>query len=157
MRRRAAPPLMVEVRRHLYWRAGLVLLACACALTWAAWAAGHLGVAAAVPVGAVGGAVSWWLLRGHAQARPTLLRWDGQCWHWRTREMRHEIRGRAEVHIDLGAWLLLRLKPEASGVRSQWLPVQRGGLERHWHDLRCAVYSPTPDAGPSAGPTSSTA
>jgi hypothetical protein len=157
MRRRAAPPLAVEVRRHSLWRAGLILLASAWALTWTAWVAGHHGVFAAVATGMACAAASWWLLRGHLPARPTLLRWDGQCWHWRTREMRHEIRGRAEVHADLGTWLLLRLVPADAASRPQWLPVQRGGLERHWHDLRCAVYSPTPDAAPPADPTSSTA
>jgi hypothetical protein len=51
------------------------------------------------------------------------------------------------VAIDLGGFLLLRL---ADGRRlGSWLPVQRLGLEREWHALRCAVYSPPPVAGAS--------
>jgi hypothetical protein len=48
--------------------------------------------------------------------------------------------GPLTVAIDWGSFLLLRID---SGRRAQlWLPVQRRGLEREWHALRCAVYSP---------------
>jgi 4-amino-4-deoxy-L-arabinose transferase-like glycosyltransferase len=51
------------------------------------------------------------------------------------------------VAIDLGGFLLLRL---GDGSRPGiWLPVQRLGLQREWHALRCAVYSPPPVAGAS--------
>jgi hypothetical protein len=26
--------------------------------------------------------------------------------------------------------------------RATWLPVQRRGIERQWHALRCSVHSP---------------
>jgi hypothetical protein len=55
--------------------------------------------------------------------------------------------GALEVAIDLGAFLLLRLVDR--GRVTTWLPVQRRGLEREWHALRCAVYSPPPVAGAS--------
>jgi len=47
-------------------------------------------------------------------------------------------------------------RPEPSAAASDaavtWLPVQRRGLQAHWHALRCAVYSPRPDAGVDAAP-----
>ena len=48
--------------------------------------------------------------------------------------------GALEVALDLGGFLLLRLDPERAGP---WLPVQRRGLEAHWHALRCAVFAPS--------------
>lgn len=150
MRRRAAPPLTVEVRRHGLWHAALLLLAGAWVLSWTAWLSGHLGAAAATALGLGCAAAAGLVIRRHWQRPGLVLRWDGQCWHWRFPDPRHECSGRAEVCIDLGAWMLLRLHPAGPG-RSLWLPLQRRGLERRWHDLRCAVYSPTPDADPLAG------
>jgi hypothetical protein len=157
MRRRAAPPLMVEVRRYGRWHAALLLLAAAWVLAWTAWAAAHMGAVGAVGTAGACAAAAGWVVRHHWQHPGLVLRWDGQHWHWRPRELRHEFRARVDVCIDLGSWLLLRLRPDTPGCAGRWLPLQRDGLERHWHDLRCAVYSPTPDADPLAGPTSSTA
>lgn len=50
--------------------------------------------------------------------------------------------GTVEVALDLGSFLLLRLRDARR--RSLWLPVQRRGLEHEWHALRCAVYSSPP-------------
>ena len=61
----------------------------------------------------------------------------------------HARSGPLAVAIDLGSFLLLRVG--ARGGRHTWLPVQRGGLEREWHALRCAVYSPSPSPSPAAG------
>ena len=59
--------------------------------------------------------------------------------------------GTLEVAIDLGAFLLLRFGPTApAGGRSAGCRSQRRGLERAWHALRCAVYSPRPVAGAAA-------
>ncbi len=58
--------------------------------------------------------------------------------------------GAFAVAIDLGSFLLLRLG-DPRRMRS-WLPVQRRGLEREWHALRCAVYSPPPVAGAALTP-----
>ena len=56
--------------------------------------------------------------------------------------------GPLTVAIDWGSFLLLRLEPRPHG--HVWLPVQRRGLERDWHALRCAVYSPPRLAGTAA-------
>jgi len=84
------------------------------------------------------------------------LRWDGQQW-WLARLARSArvssaaqvdaIAGDVDVALDFGGWILLRFRPASPGRREgaiRWLPVQRRGLEAHWHALRCAVYSPRP-------------
>ena len=102
------------------------------------------------------------------------LRWDGrQWWLVRTASAMgpaavevNATPGDIEVALDLGGWMLLRFQahlppqpppqPQSrpwsqprrllalTDARSTWLPVQRRGLESHWHALRCAVYSPRP-------------
>ena len=59
----------------------------------------------------------------------------------------HSRSGPLIVAVDLGSFLLLRLGDRRRSLL--WLPVQRRGLERQWHALRCAVYAP-PDAAPTA-------
>ena len=80
-------------------------------------------------------AVSLW----HVPAQS--LRWDGRAWQL------DAAAGELSVAIDLGPWMLLCFMPEGRG-RCSWLPIQRRGLEAHWHALRCAVYSPRPPAEP---------
>lgn len=55
------------------------------------------------------------------------------------------------VAVDLGSFMLLCLVRRGTGriARRRWLPAQRRGLERDWHALRCAVYSPPPAAAPT--------
>jgi hypothetical protein len=56
--------------------------------------------------------------------------------------------GLLTVAIDWGSFLLLRI--DSGGGAQLWLPVQRRGIEREWHALRCAVYSPPRVAATSA-------
>ncbi|MDB5818794.1 MAG: hypothetical protein JWQ11_2434 [Rhizobacter sp.] len=75
------------------------------------------------------------------------------------------LQGELMVVMDLGSWMLLRFDrplfepnlaaaaastdvnshPQWLGIRPKttrlWLPLQRAGLERQWHGLRCALYS----------------
>jgi len=91
------------------------------------------------------------LWRTELQREPHVLHWDGQAWHWAAAHVPEDRRraGRIQVALDLGGWMLLRLLPADGGApRAHWLPVQAAGLERSWHALRCAVYSPTPEAAP---------
>ncbi|MFN3297833.1 hypothetical protein [Caldimonas sp.] len=156
MRQRTAPPVTVVVHRYALWRAALLALGLAVALSLAAWATGHWG-AWAVPILVPALLLGLWGLAGRHWGRPGfLLRWDGQDWHWRDREQVHESRGRVIVRIDLGDWMLLQLVAHGDR-RTVWLPLQRAGLESRWHALRCAVYSPTRAADPLAGSTPSTA
>ena len=140
---RASPACQVSLRRFGAWRIAVIALAVAGAAAMAAWLVGRdspasaglsmLVAAAALPM--FGCAVSLW--RVPAQD----LRWDGQAWQL------DAAPGELSVAIDLGAWMLLRFRPEGQR-RNRWLPVQRLGLEAQWHALRCAVYSPRPRAEP---------
>jgi len=138
------------------------------------WAVFCLGVLVAVVVGAwlVTQPARWqtspllsagvvmglmvWLLAAQPRTTPISLRWDTQHWHLGpASSVGHEPWvGELHVRIDLGAWMLLRFVPDPGvlGCSVNWLPVQRRGLEPHWHALRCAVYSPRPAAGVDTAP-----
>jgi hypothetical protein len=153
---RASPAFQVSLRRFSLWRgASAVLAGCAAAamgLWWhaidheLAWFTKTLAAAAAV--GFIALAAS--LLR----QRPLSLRWDGQQWHLGPASSigNEPGSGRLGPAVDLGGWMLLRFDHEPASRRRLpvWIGVQRRGLEREWHALRCAVYSPRPD---SVGPT----
>ena len=92
----------------------------------------------------LGGSLAGWCSRRSLVS----LRWDGKVW-WS--DVIHgpgsELQScQLEIMIDAGNWLMLRLKPDGGPSEGQfsWLPVQRRGLEAHWHALRTAIYSPRP-------------
>ena len=141
-----------------------------------AWRAAMLGLSALVLL-AVGtwlvtqqamGRVAWrscvlafaaltlWVLVVQPRMAPLSLRWDARRWHLGPADTAGDEpwTGGLQVAIDLGPWMLLRFKHDpgtaANGPAVTWLPVQRRGLEAQWHALRCAVYSPRPDAGDTA-------
>ena len=158
---RTAPALQLTVARFGQWRAGLVLLSLTAVVTSLAWsvtATVPAPVAIALPCVSV--LIVGVLYRAERRRVPCLLHWDGQQWIWNPAgaDSGTPQRGQVEVVIDLGRWMLLKLVPALGdvGVRQPgfWLPVQAAGLERHWHPLRCAVYSPTPAAAPLAAPNS---
>jgi len=155
---RASPAFQCVLSHFGLWRAAVAAIAAvgvAVLLAWlatrteptpllglAAWAAALLGVPAL--------AVS--LMRVPTVA----LRWDGRQW-WLARLMRSPraadavqtdaVSGEIDVALDFGGWMLLRFRPDTVHRRTRlprWLPVQRRGLEGHWHAIRCAVYSPRP-------------
>lgn len=75
----------------------------------------------------------------HAWRRtpPGLLRWEGQCWHWRTEAA--SVSGVLLPHLDFQFCLLLSLRTDA-GARL-WLWPERQLDRPQWHALRCAVFS----------------
>lgn len=161
---RTAPALQITVARFDRWRAGLCGLALAAPMSVAGWA---WTSAVPSPQGAaltcLAALLAGWLLHAEWRREPHVLHWDGQVWHWGAARAGDEGRrtGRIEVALDLGRWMLLRLVPDRGSTpgrasRPAWLPVQAVGLERNWHALRCAVYSPTPAAAPLAAMNSPT-
>jgi hypothetical protein len=151
---RAAPAFQVTLSRFGVWRGGVWALAGAAALALAAWTAAQPappGVGQSIAVALATGlvlALGGWL----ARVPVATLRWDGQAW-WMARTAAAEFdacgarRGELRVMMDLGAWMLLRFRPDATGWNPRavtWLPAQRRGLEAEWHGLRCAVHSPRP-------------
>lgn len=95
----------------------------------------------------------------HSMWRPARggLRWDGGSWYWLPR--RDDSRSDAgpgsdhgvepdpvalatvRVQWDLGAWLLVKAKPDHGG-RSLRITAARQAAPTRWHALRVALYHP---------------
>jgi hypothetical protein len=155
---RESPSCVVTLRHFGLWRAAVAAVAFAAMAAVTAWAAATLASLSAATSGPViATAIVLGLGLGAALAVVSLGRVesgvlacvDGR-WSFapdRAPDRRPEP-GDLAVAIDLGSFLLLTLTAGDRGGRRarRWLPVQRRGLERGWHTLRCAVYSPPPDA-----------
>jgi hypothetical protein len=147
---RASPPLQVALTAFGFWRVGVMLLASAAAASPLAWLASQPQPTSAIVLLAALLMSLAALIFGMQLQRvsPRSLRWDGQRWHLGALHAVADeaLQGDLRVAIDLGAWMLLCFAAQGSNKRSavSWLPVQRRGLEAHWHALRCAVYSPHP-------------
>ena len=147
---RTAPPSGFTLTRFGLWRCGVAVLCVAAAAALAGWvwpmrhdaallAAAGLGLAACVAALAA-------VLRGPPAFR---LRWVAPDWYVEAGRAAAAGPYRLDVPVDLGVWMLLRLRAE--GRPSVWIPVQRRGHETQWHGLRRAVYFPRPtDGGPPA-------
>jgi hypothetical protein len=152
----APPHFQVTVRHFGAWRAAVSLTAVIAGCVMVAWLA-------AVPAIAIGWKAALLVLSGLASAaslhqawtlRPVALRWDTQCWHLSATGVAPQA-GWLSVHVDLGAWMLLRFVPSEPASwrrRSLWLPVQRRGHAASWHALRATVYCARPESLPSAAP-----
>ena len=129
---RAAPAVSVQAGRSPGWRTVQTALAAWAATALAAWVLGHLQqpfwpALTLVPLAAA------WAWRAGRQP-PVALVWDGQSWSADGQT------GVLEVMIDLGAWLLLRLRSAEAGRRTRWIPVSRADAGPAFHALRAAVY-----------------
>ncbi|MEO8123860.1 MAG: hypothetical protein ABI633_07405 [Burkholderiales bacterium] len=143
---RAAPPLEIDVVRFGIWRAGTLALAATVWATLAIWWWAHpaptpVWVSALAALGMLGATAA---ALPSFRARPfRLLRSAGQ---WQLVFLRDApapaLTGDLLVALDLGAWMLLRFIPDATGRGARWIAVQRHGLEPQWHTLRCAIYAP---------------
>ncbi|HEY2560332.1 MAG TPA: hypothetical protein VGI48_11535 [Caldimonas sp.] len=146
----------VHLRRFWVWRSAVGAVAFAAVATVLAWgfatSAAHdddsiavvLAVATVLTLATVAVAVS--LARVPAGV---LACRDGE-WTFAS-EAGPSRSGPMVVAIDWGSFLLLRID---AGLHARvWLPVQRRGLERDWHALRCAVYSAPRRAGTPAQAT----
>lgn len=146
---RAAPAVELTVAPDLFWRVAVSLLAAAAGaglMGWALLLPGPLPWRLAVPAACL----PWllWLVGREWRAPPLQLRWDGQGWCWREAgalPQAPEHSGSVDVIADFGAWMLLRLRPSCVAPR-RWLAIGRTAQPARWHALRCAVYSPTPQA-----------
>jgi hypothetical protein len=150
---RASPAFSVVVERFGVWRVAVALLVMTCfgvIGTWAVQVADQHGSELIVGVGlatCLAGLAALW----SARMAPVELRWDGRVWRLRQgpASAAEPPAGELRVVLDLGPWMLLRFASRAPTGRSRidWVPVQRLGLEAHWHGLRCAVHAPV-QAGP---------
>ena len=144
---RAAPPLQVSLHRFGAWRWAVGAFGLLAMASLAAWSTasdpppGALAFAAValIAMAIVGSAAT--LLKVPARQ----LRWDGRSWRLgRAGAPADEASaGELRVVLDLGPWMLLAFAPAGRRRRRPiWLPVQRHGLETHWHALRCALSAP---------------
>jgi hypothetical protein len=154
---RASPPFQVSVTRFGVWRlavVGLIVLAAAVLVAWLASRDEFTALGWQLAAGAAGTGL---LASSLALVRiaPLSLRWDSQSWHLGPAASAGDEpwRGSLAVALDLGGWMLLRFEHDdaARPRRFSWLPIQRSGLEDHWHALRCAVYCARPVSGNDAG------
>jgi hypothetical protein len=150
---RAAPALQVTVSGRGAWRWLVVALAAASTAASAWWLLSRLGGATGSAAFAVciASALAASIAGRAVRQPPRHLRFDGQHWQLgmaagadgQTRS------GDLTVVMDLGPWMLLRFDAPADGTHGRcrhWLALGRDELQAQWHALRCAVYSPRPDA-----------
>jgi hypothetical protein len=150
---RAAPAVQVSTRHAGFSHAGVSLALLAAAGVLVAWLV--LRDAATARVLSIGATVlGLVVLSGAAsllRAVPLSLRWDTQRWHCGPVATAGEEprAGEVDVALDLGDWMLLKFRADGANRpwHACWLGVQRRGQEGDWQALRCAVYSPRPDAG----------
>lgn len=140
---RTAPAVSVRCQGGASWRlaqSGLYALAAAVLAAWSLAQSGFSPAWAIVPA-AVCGALAWRLCAGG----DVTLAWDGQRW------TADGVPGALEVMLDLGSWLLLRLRPAVG--RQRWIAVSQSGAGAALHGLRAAAYArpPRPAPGPGSG------
>jgi hypothetical protein len=137
----------VVVRRFAVWRVAVASIAMAAVAAPIAWAVSRAG--SSPPGDAVLSAALAALLVALTLAvaisisrnAPVVLACRDGAWSFAA-EGSTPRAGTLVVTIDVGSFMLLRLNGATGG--RLWLPVQRRGLEREWHALRCAAYSPPP-------------
>jgi hypothetical protein len=150
----SAPPVRITLAHEPVWSASVVALAGAAAANLVAWAALH---AQASPVFASGLALFAALMAGclvwrRLQRRPSAsgaLVWDGAAWFWSRDEPLASATGDVRVMIDLGAWMVLRFRPDTAGPAPTWLPVTRQRAGALWPQWRAALFSHRPGAAPA--------
>jgi hypothetical protein len=151
---RTAPPVSVHCTGGLMWRCLQTLLAALAAGVFAVWLLAHASwhpwlVAWLVCDGVA--LAAWWAW--HAAYQPSIaLVFDGQVWTVNAKP------GVLAVMMDLGPWLLLRLRPDAASAmpsQAKWIAVSYADAGPAMHALRAALYARQPrnktDAPEQAG------
>jgi len=158
---RAAPAFELHITPARGERVVLTLIGGLCASVLASWVWSHID-AAVGPVGrralpwmtagaggALLGALSGWMLAPRGSA---LLSWRQGSWA-RSRSGAPALECTVQAKVDLGRWLLLRMRP-ADGGPVGWLGVGRGQAGVAWHAMRATLFAPGHGAqrpGPDEG------
>ena len=147
---RASPACQITVRDFVWWRAGVgALLLCAIASAAAWWLAPAQRPAWASAALVLMLLTGVWASTALMRCPPLSLRWDTARWNIGPAAAMGEeaLFGQLAVAVDLGAWMLLRFRPDATTKRTStvWIAVQQTPSQPQWHAFRCAVYSARPD------------
>ncbi len=143
---RTAPAVSVRCTGGPLWRAwcaGLPVLAASAVVSWACLHAGLPGLAAGAAVCVAGSLAAWAWWRRPSQDR--MLAWDGRQWSVDGHP------GTLAVMLDLGGWLLLRLR-QGGRMSTRWVPVSAHEAGTAWHGLRAAVFAPPPQSPETGRP-----
>ncbi|MBL8327742.1 MAG: hypothetical protein JNJ71_02750 [Rubrivivax sp.] len=144
---RAPPPAGIEVHDDLRWRVVQALLAALAGgsasqfvLSWLALERPLPAWLSAGVVGAVALLAAAWMA-WHARQPSGRLTWSGSQWRWQPRgePLAADLLG-VDAMIDLGGWILLRLR-FAARRRALWIACRRPGEATSWAAFRAAVYS----------------
>lgn len=139
---RQPPPVSVRCAGGAAWRWAVSLLQALAAAALSAWFLALLlgsglsaqGLAALGAAALVFAATTPWRPRP-----PVSLVWDGQVWQ------RDGEPGALQVTLDLGPWMLLRLRPVQAGGRPwrrwRWVAVSAAEAGTAWHALRVAAHA----------------
>jgi hypothetical protein len=132
---RHAPAVRVDCAGDPWWRWSTAVLYAAGAAAIAYALARRAGLAPLVAGGWAAGAA--WVAAAIAsrleRGRSHVLAWDGTAWRF------DGFEAQPEVTLDFGAWLLLRVRFEAS--RTAWLPVAARRSGGAFHALRVALQA----------------
>lgn len=146
---RAAPPAQAALSGGRLERALVLALHMLAALVLVAWLHRRLGLTGALPalaclwaLACLGRALARRLMPVAAAGSGTqALRWDGQRWWLLPAQAQALPLERLAVHIDLGPWLLLRLRPADAPRRALWRVVSRASAGTGWHGVRVALQA----------------
>ena len=133
---RAAPAVAVRAAGGRAWRAVQALAPALAAGACTAWTLQYLQADLPTALGgatalAVAVALIAWT---RSVPRAVHLAWDGQCW------TADGSVGSLQLMIDLGPWILMRLRPDGGGALT-WVACTQAEAGTAWHLLRAAVYS----------------
>lgn len=82
-----------------------------------------------------------------------VLLWDGASWVWST-GTEPTLTGEAQVMVDLGSWLLLRIRPVEMARPAVWLAMSRRSIGAAWPAARAALYARGLGLEPALAPPS---
>ena len=116
------------------WRLAMLGLHLLAAGALLAWQPGPVMLMLAALL-ALSGLLAW---RADARRAAPSLRWDGQTWWLGAQAVQ------PRVALDLGAWLLLRLRPPGRVLATAWLPLSARcarAAGASWPALRAALVA----------------
>lgn len=150
---RTAPPAEAALASGRAERALILALHIASALVLAAWLHSRLNwpLEAALGLPLPGLAVlGWFLATWGLPPGPAALRWDSQVWSVHDRAGQPQPLQGLSVQLDLGPWLLLRLRLVGPPPRTRWVVLNQASADIAWHGIRVALKAHAGQARPNA-------